>query len=97
MTRPIREYDAVTVVRLLMTDRPFDGTAGILRAPAVGDVGTVCHEYDSPHPRGPVAVEMVDDRGNTIWLADFEREELALFIPEERGTGPSRGTRGRIP
>jgi hypothetical protein len=76
--RPIREYDVVRVTRLLEPSRPFTGTASVARPPAAGDVATVCHEYQPNNPAARVAVEMVDPHGNTIWLADFERSELAL-------------------
>jgi hypothetical protein len=36
----------------------------------VGDVATICHEYQPDNPDARVAVEMVDENGNTIWLAD---------------------------
>jgi hypothetical protein len=44
----------------------------------VGDVAIVCHEYQPDDPTARVAVEMVDQCGATIWLADFERSELEL-------------------
>lgn len=74
----LREYDVVRVERLLEADRFYDGTEGAMRPPAVGDVGTICHENDPSDPNGSVVVEMVDEDGNTIWLADFAREELEL-------------------
>lgn len=74
----MKEYEAVRVVRLLTRNRAFDGTVGVRRAPQVGDVGTIVHEYDTEDPRAPVAVENVDPDGHTIWLADFERDELEL-------------------
>jgi hypothetical protein len=44
----------------------------------VGDVATICHEYNPKDPTAAVAVEMVDRNGRTVWLADFERAELEL-------------------
>jgi hypothetical protein len=76
--RPIREYDVVRATRLLKPSRYFTGTKSVARPPAVGDVATVCHEYQPHNPDARVAVEMVDDNGNTIWLADFDRSELDL-------------------
>ena len=78
MTR-LREYDVVRVARLSRADRPFDGTDGVRRPPRVGDVATICHEYDPADPGAMVAVEMVDDDGRTVWSADFERDELELL------------------
>ena len=77
--RPICEYDVVRVARLFRQTRSFEGTKSVARAPAVGDVVTVCHEYQ-PNDRGAlVAVEMVDEDGNTVWVADFEEGELELM------------------
>lgn len=78
MVNRIREFDIVRVVRLLERDRPFDGTVSVQRPPRLGDVATVVHEYDASHVNTPVAVEMVDEEGMTVWLADFLREELEL-------------------
>jgi hypothetical protein len=78
--RTIREYDVVRVTRLLDAARSFTGTESVARAPAVGDVATVCQEYQPTDPTARVAVEMVDSSGSTIWLADFERSELELVV-----------------
>jgi hypothetical protein len=80
--RTIREYDAVRVTRLLEPSRAFTGTASIARPPAIGDVATVCHEYQPNDPAARLAVEMVDAVGYTVWLADFERSELALVTDD---------------
>ena len=74
----LREHDVVRVTRLVRPDRPYDGTERVRRAPEVGDIATICHEYDPEDPTALVAVEMVDDDGFTVWLADFERTELEL-------------------
>lgn len=78
MAPPLKEYDAVRVVRLLTANRPYDGTVGVRRPPEVGDLATIVHEYDPEDPRAPLAVEKVDPNSYTIWLADFERDELEL-------------------
>lgn len=67
----LREYEVVRVVKLEQADRPFDGTERIWRPPQVGDVATICHEYDPQDPTVAVAVEMVDDDGFTVWFANF--------------------------
>jgi hypothetical protein len=68
----IREYDVVRVVNLKIPSRSFDGTAGVMRPPKIGDRGTVVHEYRPEDLTAPVVVESVDENGMTIWLADFE-------------------------
>ncbi len=72
----LREYDVVKVVKLLQKDRPFTGSESISRPPQIGDVATICHEYSPQDSSATVAVEMVNEKGYTIWLADFERSEL---------------------
>ena len=74
----LREYDIVRVAKLIDPARRFDGTQGVRRPPQIGDVATICHEYDPKDPIAPVAVEMVDHEGRTLWFADFQRSELEL-------------------
>ena len=76
--RPLHEYDQVRVVKLLTPDRHFSGTDSVCRPPRVGDIATICHELSPDDHTAEVIVEMVDTHGNTIWLAQFEREELEL-------------------
>lgn len=73
----IREHDIVRVVRLREEGRNFDGTESVRRAPRIGDIGSIVH-CDPSRSDAAVAVEMVDEEGKTVWLADFVREELEL-------------------
>ena len=66
------------VVFLLQPNRPFDGSAGIRRPPRAGDIGAIVHDYGSKGSIGPFVVEMVNQDGLTVWLADFEADELEL-------------------
>jgi hypothetical protein len=66
-----REFDTVRVVRLLSPTRRYDGTDGTKRPPAIGDVATIVNLTEES-----VSCEMVDDAGNTVWLADFTADEL---------------------
>jgi hypothetical protein len=79
MSAPLREYDVVRVARLNAPAREFTGTESVRRAPRVGDRATVCEMYDRKDPGAPVAVEMVDAQGMTVWLADFAPDELELI------------------
>lgn len=74
----IQEYDLVRVVVLKRADRFFQGSEGVQRPPQVGDIATVCHEYHPGTSDSPVAAEMVTSDGRTVWLADFDRDELEL-------------------
>ncbi len=78
MSMILREYDVVLVARLLTADRPYHGTEGVLRPPSIGDIATICHEYEPSDPSASVAVEMIDQNGMILWLADFSKEELEL-------------------
>jgi hypothetical protein len=75
-----RELDVVRVVRLVRPARKV-GTTVVLRQPRVRDVGTIVRVL------GPSSfiVECANDEGRTVWLADFEAEELEL---EPSGRAP---------
>ena len=73
----LKEFDCVKIVRLLEPNRPYDGTALVMRSPRVGDTGTIVHIYGSNGTNIVYAVENVDAEGNTIWLADFLASEIA--------------------
>jgi hypothetical protein len=83
--RVLKEFDTVRVVRLDQTHREFQGSDGFCRAPRIGDVGAICHEYEPGNPHAPVAVESVDLTGKTVWVADFSREELELVSASSAG------------
>ena len=75
----IQEFDTVRIAELTELDREYDGTKNIKRAPRVGDIAVVVHEYEPNNPDAKVAVEMIDESGNTIWLADFDKDELEFI------------------
>ena len=73
------EYDVVRVKKLLTPSRPFSGTEGATRSPQIGDKGTIVFLYD----QSLFIIECVDKEGYTVWLADFEKSELALVYRPE--------------
>lgn len=73
-----KSYDIVEVISLVTPNRGFTGTEGIMRPPRIGDIGTICHEYFHENSSTPLCVEMIDENGYTIWLADFNPSELSL-------------------
>lgn len=75
----LKEFDCVKVIQLLQSNRPYDGTASVMRPPCVGDTGTIVHIYTSNGADIAYAVENVDAEGNTIWLADFLLGEIAAY------------------
>lgn len=64
----------VKIVKLEDPNREVAGTMGLAQDPEVGDTGKVIYEYPAPDLR--VTVEKSDPAGNTIWFADFARDEL---------------------
>ena len=71
----LKEYDPVKLVALLKSARHFDGTEGVARAPRIGDTGIIV-AISAQGDAETYVVESVDSDGNTLWLADFQREEL---------------------
>lgn len=66
------ELDIVLVRALRSAVREVDGTPGVVRQPRVGDQGTIVHVLAPDR----YIVESVDDAGHTLWLADFDTDEL---------------------
>lgn len=83
-------HDVVCVARLDVTDRPYDGSPGTMRAPRIGDEGTVVWVDEEGPARGSAMVECVADDGTTIWLADFAEHELELVARSVEGRKPRR-------
>ncbi len=73
------------IVRLRVPERPFDGPMPGARLPRVGDIAIVAHENDPSDPDGTVVVEMSDEGGQTVWLADFDKDEIELVSRPESG------------
>jgi hypothetical protein len=69
-----RELDVVRVTRLLTATRHVDGSRGVVRQPCIGDVGAIVHVLGEK----TFAVECVDAAGLTVWVGDFEAEEIEL-------------------
>jgi hypothetical protein len=71
------QYGLVRVKVVLRDSEEYDGWKFNQRPPRVGDIGTIT---DILHARGVpdhFVVEMSEpDTGKTIWLSEFEKEEL---------------------
>jgi hypothetical protein len=67
----------VKIVQNLDENRDVMGTMGMVVPPEVGDTGKVIYEYPAPDLR--VTVEKTDVGGGTVWLADFNRNEVELI------------------
>jgi hypothetical protein len=66
------EYDTVRVIAT--GPRLFEG----VRAPEVGDQGTIVYTGE-PASSGPLVVECIGPDGVTLWLSDFQPNELVLI------------------
>ena len=81
LSAQITELDLIRVVAMVGSPESHLAMNDCLRAPAVGDVGTV---VGLDPPRLPTdrktqfVVESCDDEGNTVWLAQFSRNEIRL-------------------
>ena len=71
------ELDAVKVIRLSTSTRDVEGTERVRRQPKVGDLGTVVAVLSRTSSSPGYYVESVNDEGLTVWLAEFEGDELA--------------------
>jgi len=71
------ELDQVQVVRLHHVMREVDGTERVRRQPKVGDLGTVVALVRRGSDAPGYYVECVDEEGLTVWLTEFDRDELA--------------------
>ena len=77
-TPVFNELDHVRVVRLNHPTREVTGTERVRRQPVVGDSGTVVALVKHASKPPGYDVECVDAAGMTLWLAEFDRDELAL-------------------
>ena len=80
MHTDFRLYSRVRVSRLLTPRRAVSGSGAKTRQPEVGDTGTVV-EYFGNIDGATYLVESVDADGETVWLAEFSRQELVADTP----------------
>lgn len=69
---------AVKVVALKQLTRKFSGSQGVLRQPAVGDIGEV---VQATNPADDSVAQVVEaemiEAGKVVWHAQFSADELA--------------------
>jgi len=71
------QYGLARVKAILHAPETYDGWRMNKRPPQVGDVGTITDILRAPEVSDHFIVEMSDrGTGATIWLSDFDREEL---------------------
>jgi len=74
----LKDFDTVRVVRLLDSERKYDGSQGVMRPPRIGDTGAIVHIYSVDDKATGYIVEKVAPNGYTTWLADFLPDEIEL-------------------
>lgn len=74
--KTIKQYGLVRVVRLIHPPEHYDGWRVNRRSPHVGDIGTVIDILQAPGLPDDYVVESSSPDGVTIWLGDFDAEEL---------------------
>jgi hypothetical protein len=71
----VKYLDVVKIIKLLESERHFDGSPSVMRPPEKGDIGTIVEVFQTSQ-KVAYCVECVDNEGCTIWLADFLPEEI---------------------
>jgi hypothetical protein len=72
----LKEYLQVKVVKLLHPLEHYDGWKLNKRPPHIGDVGLIVDILTKPNYPNNYVVESSQDDGITVWLSDFQAEEL---------------------
>ena len=70
------EYQLVRVAKLRRGMEDYDGWKLNLRSPVVGDIGTLLDVLHAPGLPDRYVVECSGADGVTIWLGDFDADEL---------------------
>jgi hypothetical protein len=76
----VRQYDMVHIRCLLRSLELYDGWRINQRPPRIGDVGTIVEVLRAPGLPDRYVVEASGPDGITVWLSDFEAEELAATV-----------------
>ena len=72
----LQEYEMVRVRQVRSSPEEYDGWRINQRTPRIGDVGTVLTILEAPGLPMRYVVECSQPDGITVWLSDFQEEEL---------------------
>jgi hypothetical protein len=72
----LTHYGLVRIIQLQQALENYDGWEVNRRPPQIGDLGTVIDILHAPEQPAHYIVESSDREGITIWLGDFDAEEL---------------------
>ena len=87
LMKQLTQYGLVRIVHLRHPVEHYDGWRLNRRPPLIGDHGTVLDILRAPDQPAHCVVESSDSDGITIWLSDFDADELdpidnAEYIPQ---------------
>ena len=76
MENNLAVFNLVRVVKLLQSIEDYDGWGINQRPPQLDDIGTILDILTVPDLPDRYIVESSSDDGKTIWLCEFEADEL---------------------
>lgn len=72
----LRQFELVRVRKFLQSPESYNGWRINQRVPQIGDVGTIVEILQGDGSPDCFVVESCDSNGMTLWLGDFQAEEL---------------------
>lgn len=69
-------YCLVRIVKLLRPSDQYDPWQLNVSCPQIGNIGTLVDTLEAPNLSRKFIVESCDSQGYTIWLSEFDAEEL---------------------
>lgn len=72
----LKQYDIVRVVQMFHPFEAYNGWYANHRTPQVGDIGTIVEILRAPNLPDKYVVEAVEPDGATLWLCDFDIDEI---------------------
>jgi hypothetical protein len=81
-----RELDVVRITSIGTVERTVDGSPGVVRQPVIGDLGSIVHVLSPTR----FIVECTDSDGLTLWISDFDLDEVQVVDLPARLTAGQR-------
>lgn len=72
----LKQYHLARIVQLLLPPEVYDGWRINRRPPQIGDAGTIVEILQAPGLSHKYILESSASDGTTIWLGDFDAEEI---------------------
>lgn len=71
-------YASVKIIDIVRAEDAYDGWKVNLRAPCIGDVGCIVDILKAEGLPDHYVVECCDHDGTSIWLSEFQSNEIEL-------------------